>query len=240
VRAPWGALVLTLAAQAAGETRSELEARIRRATPEELVAYGRAAVSTMPIYRMHVAKRERIDGTVGAVQEIDALVREAPLAVRAEWAKGDMAGRKVLYDSTVRAHQMRAREAGILGWVGAVWIDTGSSLTRRDTRHAVTELPLSSALDQLQRNFDASRPLGGPKREDLGWDEHGHWCVRFTAPPGFVAYGRVIRLCFDVERRLPAEVEISDEQGLVESFAYSQVRPAPGAESELTARAAGL
>ena len=85
-----------------------------------------------------------------------------------------------------------------------------------------------------------ARPLGGPEREDLGWDASRHWCIRFTAPPGLRAEGRVIRICFDVAQRLPAEVEIEDDAGFLESYRYLHVTPAPGEAASFNLAAAGV
>jgi hypothetical protein len=221
-------------------TRTQTEEILRKASAQELINIGKETLEQMPLYRMRLTKRERVGGKVRNTQDVDVLVRERPLAVRAEWVAGDAKGRRLLFDEGLRKKQMRVHEAGVLGLVGAVWIDVDGSLARGDTNHKVTEMPLSSLLDQLQADFDRAAPAGGFTREDLGWDASDHWCVRFTAPPKVPTYAQTARVCIDPVGRLPAEVEIHDAQGFLEDFRYSNVRPAPDAGSELTLTAAGL
>jgi hypothetical protein len=246
-RATLWAVLLAAASSLASDARpkpdatpGEVAAFIRAQSPDQLLCFAREALAAMPVYQMRVEKRERFNGRVGPAQNIDAWVREEPLAIRAEWAAGDKAGRRLFYDAKARPGEMRVREAGVLSLAGAVWIRIDGSLAHIDTRHSVRDLPLSGVIDLLQANFDLARPLGGPEREDLGWDASRHWCIRFTAPPGLRAEGRVIRICFDVAQRLPAEVEIEDDAGFLESYRYLHVTPAPGEAASFNLAAAGV
>jgi hypothetical protein len=221
-------------------TGAETEDLLRKASAQELINIGKETLGQMSIYRMRMTKRERVGGKVRNAQDVDVLVREHPLAVRAEWVGGDAKGRKLLFDEGLRKKEMRVHEAGLLGMVGAVWIDINGGLAHGDTNHKVTEMPLSSLLDQLQADFDRAAPVGGFAREDLGWDASAHWCILFTAPPKVPTYAQTARICIDPVARLPAEVEIHDAKGFLEDFRYGNIRAAPDAGSELTLSAAGL
>jgi hypothetical protein len=232
--------LFSFAAAAEAPSKTQAEDLLRKASAQELISIGKETIGQMPLYRMRMTKRERVGGKIRNSQDVEVLVRERPLAVRAEWVAGDAKGRRLLFDEGLRKNQMRVREAGFLGIAGAVWIDIGGGLAHGDTNHKVTEMPLSSLLDQLQADFDRAAPAGGFSREDQGWDSSDHWCILFTAPPKIPTYAQTARICIDPIARLPAEVEIHDTQGFLEDFRYSNVRAAPDAGSELTLSAAGL
>jgi hypothetical protein len=232
--------LLSFAAAAEAPSKTQSEDLLRKASAQELIEIGKETIGQMPIYRMRMTKRERVGGKVRNSQDVEVLVRERPLAIRAEWVAGDAKGRRLLFDEGLRKNQMRVREAGFLGIAGAVWIDINGGLAHGDTNHKVTEMPLSSLLDQLQADFDRAAPAGGFSREDQGWDSSDHWCILFTAPPKIPTYAQTARICIDPLARLPAEVEIHDRQGFLEDFHYTNVRAVPDAGSELTLSAAGL
>ncbi|HEX4621264.1 MAG TPA: DUF1571 domain-containing protein [Myxococcaceae bacterium] len=233
-----GLMSLTAAAEVPAKAQSE--DLLRKASAQELINIGKETIGQMPVYRMRMTKRERVGGKVRNSQDVDVLVRERPLAIRAEWVGGDAKGRRLLFDEGLRKKEMRVREAGFLGIAGAVWIDIDGGLAHGDTNHKVTEMPISSLLDLLQADFDRAAPAGGFSREDQGWDSSDHWCILFTAPPKIPTYAQTAKICIDPIARLPAEVEIHDTKGFLEDFRYTNVRPAPDAGSDLTLSAAGL
>jgi hypothetical protein len=220
--------------------RAEKAELIRQSSAADLIARGFEALDQMPNYRMNVVKRERVRGVVGAAQEMEVYIRDNPLAVRAKWLSGPGSGRKLLYDAALKAGQMRVREAGLLGIVGAVWVGVDSNLAKRDSNHQITEMRLRSLMDLLRLDFKRAESKGGFGREDLGWNKNGHWCIRFTAPKQAETYAQVALICLEGEKLLPAEVEIQDKVGFLESFYYRNVKPVSDSKEIFGYAAAGL
>ena len=201
---------------------------------EELIARGRKSVESLGIYRERMVKRERVGGKVLPSQTVELVVRTQPFAVRFDFLAGPGAGRRVLYNPLVRADAMRVRESGVLHLFGGIWISIDSSLAFGETNHKVTDSGFSAIIDQIQADFDKSKPAGGFSRQDLGWNERGRWCMAFTAPKDATGLrAQTCRICADPVTALPMELEISDRQGFLESYLHSDVRPhqADGAEA---------
>lgn len=200
---------------------------------EVLIARGRKAVEALGIYRDRMVKRERVGGKILPAQTVELLVRTQPFAVRFDFVAGPGTGRRVLYNTLVRADAMRVRESGMLTLFGALWIGTDSSLAFGETNHRATDSGFSAMIDQIQADFEKAKPQGGFSRKDLGWNERGRWCVLFTAPKGGTGLkAETCKICLDRATVLPMELEISDRQGFLESYYHSDVRPrqADGAE----------
>jgi hypothetical protein len=192
-------------------------------------------------YKAKLTKQERVKGKMLPAQVINLVLREQPLAARLDYVEGPSAGRKVLYNSTLRPTQLRLREAGFFKVVGAIWLDVNSSLTRDDTNHPITELGFRFILNRLRNETEKMKHIEGVKRIDEGLDDQGRWCIRSVAPPGTQGlYAIDSRVCIDLALGLPTRLEVSDDKGPLESYIYTDVQHAPVGDDYFTLEAAGL
>ena len=211
----------TLAKLSAEELRPVIEA----VPTVELIEIGRAAVATLGVYELVLVNEERIRDKLRAPDRIRAVLREAPKAARLEFIEGPSKGRKVLYNAALRREEMRVREPGLLGMAGGIWLRHDNPLAKADALHPVTDIGFGPLLDQLAKDFDASRPFGGHARRDVGLDANGHWVCEFTVPPGVVGLDADrAKLTIDVGLGLPAAIEAYDKKGLLERHRYELVR----------------
>lgn len=224
-----------------GKSKDEIAAAIRELPPEALLAAGQKALAQLGTYSARLVKQERVGGKLEPAQTLKLLLREDPLAVRIDFVEGPAKGRKVLFDSSTRPKEMRVKEPGMLGMVGALWLNLDNGLARRDTNHRVTDLGLGALLRLMKKDVEGSRPHGGLIRRDEGFDARGRYCVVYTAPPNARGlYAQKTRVCFDVETLLPMEVQVHDRHGLLETFAWSEIAPASADEKTFSLEAAGL
>lgn len=169
---------------------------------------------------------------MGPAQTIQLTIRERPQAIRAEFVAGPAAGRKVIYDSTVRRDEVRVREAGLLGLAGAVWLGIDNPLTRRDTNHPIVHLGFAPLIALLRADFERATRFGGFARQDDGFDREGRYCTRYTAPASATGlYAKAARIAVDPEQMLPTRVEVDDAKGPLEVMAYRDVAPAATPDS---------
>lgn len=206
-------------------SRQELSALYSSMDTAQLLAVGRQAAKELGAYSARVVKRERVDGELIQPQTIDIVIRESPPAVRASYVAGPAKGRKVLYDSTVKKDQMRAKEAGLLGIAGHVWVGVNSSLARGDSNHPITDFGFTPIVRLLEETFAGAKPLGGFARTNDGFDEKGHFCHTFTGPKGGEKlYATKARICFDTVLAVPVVLEIDDTKGPLERYYFSDVK----------------
>lgn len=222
----------------------ERQAEVFQATDIlELLAKSRRSLEALSFYRTHLAKRERMGAKeVPPAQEIDLMVRERPYAVRAVFVAGPNAGRRLLYSVALRPSDLLVREAGPLGWAGAIWLKTSSPLTHNGTRYAITDFGFGPLVKIVDRNYAEAKQQDQYLRQDDGWDSAGRYCIRHTLKPGVTkAYASTSRLCFDTRWVLPMVVESSDLQGLLESFVFTDTKALPPSPADpFTPEAAGL
>lgn len=210
-----------LLAQLSKEDQAKLYASI---STEQLLEVGKAAAAALGPYSARVVKRERVDGKLLEPQTIELVVRDSPLAIKAHYVAGPAKGRRVVYDSSVKKDELRAKEAGFLGIAGAVWIDINGSLARGDSNHPITEFGFGPVVRLLENAFAEARPYGGFSRSNDGFDKAGRYCHTYTAPKAPKKfYATKAKICFDTVLAVPVWLEIDDAEGRLESYYFSDV-----------------
>lgn len=222
--------------------KAELEEVLRATTPEQLVAQGQKSVAKLGTYSATLIKNERVKGSMIGEQTIKVLIREDPFGARLDYTDGPGKGRRATYDSPTRPKELRVKEAGMLGIVGAVWIDIDSSLTRAESNHAVTELGFGPLLRLMKRDADAVRAQGfAMQQTEQSFDKNGYWCVTFIPQPGAKnLYAAKTRVCMDGDQLLPLVVEVHDAKGLLETYRWKDVKAETLAADAFTPKGAGL
>jgi hypothetical protein len=215
---------------------------LRNASSAELLARGRAAVAALGAYRVRSTVEERIKGKLQDPQTLQMWVREQPFAVRVEYLTGHAQGRKVFYDAQTRPGDVRVKESGFLGIVGALWISTKSSLVYGDTNHPITDVGLGAILRIQSADIEKAKAFGGYKRTDVGLNERGRYCIQYDAPPSATGlYATRSLICLDPATALPLEVTDWDQKGLLERFIFRALEPhAAEGPDVFTTKAAGL
>jgi hypothetical protein len=206
-----------------GASRDEVAAKVKALSNEQLLEMGKRSVAELGIYRAKLVKAEKLGDKLGANATIDLYARETPFAVRGEFVDGPGKGRKFLYNRSLKPNEVRAREGGALGFVGAVWLGLDSPLARRDTKHPVTDLGFGPLLNILFSELEKSRPHGGHARQDSGWVNAKDWVwdVTFTGPAAAkTLYARKARMKLDIASGLIRELEVSDDSGVFERFSF--------------------
>ncbi len=224
--APWGPMteaerkekVLKL-------SKEEIEDALRNTPPELLLNLSAQAIVALGPYQYIMVKQERIRGTLQGEQTIRTSIQEDPSAIRLEYLKGPSAGRKLIYNSTVKKNEFRVRESGFLAIVGRIWIPLDSDLTRNDSNHTVAEAGLGSLVRRLQ----ADQKRAGTKIsvEYEGWNAAGHYCSLYVLPDGGKGFDNAkTRVCTDVQAGVPMKIEGFDASGgLIERYAFSDLKP---------------
>jgi hypothetical protein len=206
-----------------------LPVRADTPTAQDLIQSWRSKVGALGAYHLRVHKRERIDGKLQPWQT-------KPLAVRLEFVEGSAKGRKALYNEQVRKDDVRVREAGLLGVVGAVWVNVNGPLSRGDTRHPVTQVGLISTIEILAKDVAAAAAFGGV---NLSPEAEGCW--KFEAPAqAHGLYATRSRICVDPKTGLPSHVTASDAAGLFEEYEFTDVQANAATDAFFTPEAAGL
>jgi hypothetical protein len=246
VSAAMAAAMLTLVASPmpslSAMSKAEAGELIRGSPIEALLMSWRAALKEMGTYRARMLKQERIDGELQQPQTLAIHVRQEPHAVFLRVVSGPGAGRMALYNPQLRKGEMRAREAGLLGLVGGVWLSLDSKLARRDTNHVITDIGFGPIIDLIERDFHAGQRFGGHARKDEGYDGAGAWCIRLAAPPGASGlYAQSCLMCIDPAHGVPTRIEVFSASGLKERFEFSDVRPkSPERRGDFTPEGMGL
>ncbi len=189
---------------------------------DELLRRERQALKGLGTHRLRIEKAERFDGVLSPVQVMEVVVRQRPFAFVADVVDGPSTGRRFLYNVSLRPREICARESGVLGLAGGVWINVDNPLTRRDSHHPATMLGLGSVLDNIAADNKKAAAAGGHTRVDEGFDKDGDWCMRFTAPRGVTGlYTQDSRLCVDPRTFLLTRLEARDEKGVIERFRFT-------------------
>lgn len=205
------------------EERAELVATL---PDEALVSRGREAVRALGIYEAVVTKQERVGGALLPVQKIKVIARPEPFALRLEFLDGPGRGRKAFYSRAIDAERVRVREAGLLGFAGALWIDVTSPLARRDTNHVISEVGLGPLVEMVARDFEAVKGAGGHRRTVEGLGEGGLVWFSFEAPAGARGlFGARTRLGVEALSGTMLAAEAFNPRGeLLERVRYQVVR----------------
>lgn len=217
--------------------RPELEASLKELSPPSLLALSRRSLDRLGnSYRARLVQQERVRGKLQEPQESVVYVQRAPFATRFEVVRGPAAGRKVLYNQSLRPNELMGREPGLLGLAGGVWLDIRGTMVRRDTNHSITEMGLDAMLRQVEQMLSQGSVPAADRLKHEGLDARGNGCFRLERA-GSNGYGR---LCLDLRSGLPAKAELFDERGLVERFEYSEVQAESLESRFFTPEAAGL
>ena len=220
------------------EERTEL---VKSLSLDELLALEKRAAHSLGTYHAQVVRSERVKGSLTPKETMSVWVQPEPLAIRLESIGGPPKGRKVVYNSTLRKDELRAKDSGFLGVFGGVWLALDSSMTRSDSNHPLTDLGFAPVMNLVEKIVKETRAKGGITRTYLRTDANGV-CERFDAPKGTKGlYATSSVLCFDPVLSLPMHFEISDEQGPLETYTYSNVQHHVNlANAYFTPEAAGL
>jgi hypothetical protein len=221
---------------------AERFALLERVGAADLVQIGKNAALALQTYSARLTKQERIGGELQDPQTAVVWVQPSPLALRVEFVEGSSKGRRLLYNSALRAGELRAREGGFLGIAGALWVGVDSSLTRRDSNHPITDIGFAALMELIAKDFTQVAATGAHARANEGPDSEGLYCILFTAPSGVSGlYAASARLCIDPLLGLPVRTEITDRQGFLERYVYRDVKAnlaLPG--NHFTVEGAGL
>lgn len=224
--APWGPMTETeRQAKVAKMSRDEIESALRTSPPDLLLGLSAQAIVALGPYQYIMVKQERIRGTLQGEQTIRTTIQETPNAIRLEYLKGPSAGRKLIYNSTVKKNEFRVREAGFLAIVGKLWIPLDSDLTKNDSNHTVAEAGLGSLVRRLQA--DQKRAGASLVVEHEGWNASGHFCSMYLLPNGGKGFDNAkTRVCTDPQAGVPMKIEGYDAKGgLIERYAFSDLKP---------------
>jgi hypothetical protein len=216
----------------AAATPEELDQAMRETPVKELIQMGQRAVAAMGTYSYKMKKQERVGGDMLPFQEIATTIREAPFAVRLDFVGGPGKGRRLVFNPSVRKTQFRVREPGILGVLGALWIDVDSGLAKKDSNHTVKEAGMGNLLSRFMRDYDKAAPMGGFGVKHEGWNKQGHYCSMWTSPNKGAGFDSATsRICTDLKTGVPAKVETWDPKGVaLEVYEFSDVKKATATE----------
>ena len=222
--------------------RPELDALFRATPVADLLSLARSSLESLGTYTVRMTSQERVRGELLEQQTVQLTTRTRPMAALLRYVEGPAKGRVVLYDETLRKRELRVRETGFKGLIGALWISLDSSVVHGDTTHGVDEAGYGPLVGKLDRDFERSAPFGGHLRTDEGFDAVGAFCMLYVAPAKATGlYADSTRLCVDPAQGLPARVEVSNRGLLIERFIYQGLRAnLTGEEAEITLEAAGL
>jgi hypothetical protein len=224
--APWAPMTeAERKATVAKLSKEELENALRNTPPDVLLGLSAQAVASLGTYQYVMVKQERIKGTLQGEQTIRTTIQEDPSAIRLEYLKGPSAGRKLIFNSTVRKDEFRVRESGFLAIMGRLWIPMKSDLTKGDSNHTVAEAGLGALVRRLQA--DQKRGGGSITVEHEGWNPAGLFCSLYTLPNGGKGFDNAkTRICTDPQAGVPMKVEGFDAEGkLIERYAFSELKP---------------
>jgi hypothetical protein len=207
--------------------RQELERIMKDTSQAKLLAMGQRIIVGVNTYSYRMRKQERVKGELLPEQTIDMYVRESPFSVRLHFVKGPGAGRKLVFNPSVRSNEFRVREAGLLSVVGSIWLSVDSSFARSDSNHTIREAGIGPLLARLMHDTDRARPLGGFQLVPEGWNDKGEYCGSYLSPlasPPF-DYAKT-RICTDLLSGVPMKVEGYGLKGeLLEKWHFSDFKP---------------
>lgn len=209
---------------------------------EALMAVGERSIAEVNSYQATLEKQEKLNNSkLPAPQIMQVAIREKPFAARLEVVGGPSKGRKVVYDSVANPKEMRAREGGMLGIAGALWIGIDSGLAKGDTRYEITAVGLNALMKLVRRDFELVKKAGGTlTKKTLGLNGR-EYCAEYT--PSVAAAGlhsQKTKLCFDVISALPSFIEVNDKNGVIERYRWKDVKPFTPDADYFTPKAAGL
>lgn len=209
---------------------------------EALMTVGERSIARLNSYQATLEKQEKLNNSkLPEPQIMQVAIREQPFAARLEVVGGPSKGRRVVYDSVANPKEMRAREGGMLGIAGALWIGIDSGLAKGDTRYEITAVGLNALMKLVRRDFELVTRAGGTlTKKTLGLNGR-EYCAEYT--PSVAAKGlhsQKTKLCFDVISALPSFIEVNDKNGVIERYRWRDVKPFTPDAAYFTPKAAGL
>ena len=220
---------------------AEREVFFRSLSTGDLVALSRQALGGLGIYQARVTREERVHGRLYGPDVVEVTVRESPRAVLLDFVAGTHKGRRALYNTELRPHEMLARESGVLG-LFSMWLSIESSLAHRDTNHNITDVGFGAMIDMMQADQARAATVGGFHRTNEGFDARGLFCMLLTAPAGAKGlYAARLRYCVEGKLALPMKIEVFDEKGRREYVEYQNLQVRLSLSQDFfTPRAAGF
>jgi hypothetical protein len=223
-------------------SKEERERFLQSTPSEQLIAMGARTVAGLGVYQFVMTKQERIDGELRPLTTADVFVREKPFAVRMHFTSGPGAGRRLVFNPSVRKDEFRVREVGIASILGRLWINVDSNLAKKDSRRTIREAGMGNLVTRLKADFDRAAPSGGFAVTHEGWDSAGRYCSMYLSPNGGKGFDNVrTRICTDLEAGLPGKIDGYDEKGaLLSHFEFSAWKSAALADEFFDSDKAGL
>ncbi len=204
----------------------ERKALITRVPFADLIALERKAAAALGTYSATMVSRERMNGTLSPAQTVRIWVQAQPFAVRLKNIAGPGEGRRLLYNASIRKTQFRVKPPGFLGIFGGIWIDIDGDLAKGGSNHSVLETGLVALIELVDSHSNEALKEGEFTRTFERVNENGAICERFDSPKTSKAlYATVSRFCVDPVLMLPLTTEITDAAGVLETFAFSDVKP---------------
>lgn len=208
-------------------SREALEQLMKETPQGKLLAMGQRIILGVNTYSYRMVKQERVRGELLPEQTIEVFVRESPFAVRLHYVKGPGAGRKVLFNPSVRATEFRVHEAGFLSVAGAIWLNVDSSFAKSDSNHTVKEAGIGPLVGRLIRDTERAKPLGGFSLVPEGWNTAGEYCGAYLSPAATPPFDYAkTRICTDLMSGVPMKVEGYGLKGeLLEKWHFFDFKP---------------
>jgi hypothetical protein len=209
----------------AGLSLDERRALVEALPPLDLLALAKRNAAALGTYSATLARRERVGGRLTERQTTKIWVQPEPFAVLMFVTGGPAKGRRILYNAALRHRELRAREPGLLGRLGAIWVDIDSPLTRGDSNHPIVEIGFSALISLLERNAREALAEGPFARAFTGF-EGDAVCQRFDSPKTSKRlYATSSLICLDLLLGLPVHTEVTDSSGPLEMYWYGDVEP---------------
>jgi hypothetical protein len=204
-----------------------------------LLEKGCKSFSKVTDYTAVMHKQERINGRLGAGQEIELKLRHEPFSVYMKWTSGDR-GRQLIYVEGQNDGNMLVQPGGIKGRLtGVMSLDPQGTMAMAESRYPVTQaglLELARTVLKYQRQ-DLERGTGFTceLRDDETFEDRPCYLytVVYDSPEIHPEY-RKSMLYIDKELSMPICVknftwardpnpETIDEDTLVEFYAYTDL-----------------
>jgi len=186
-------------------------------------------VKNIKNYECTFLKQERVGGKLQDEETIHLKYREKPKALYMKWLAGPFKGRELLYNETIRADDIRVREAGFLGVI-PVWISVDSPLAMRGTNHTVLEVGMKYLLNMIKKDWQKSHTTGDLSRKNYGitkLDGHNVYVMESIQKknPAQNYYCHRLRHYIDYTRSMEIKAEVYDwDNKLMEKYTYLDIK----------------
>ncbi len=204
-------------------SHEELETMLRETPPAALLRLSEKTIAALGPYEYLMVKQERVRGTLLPEQTIRTTIRESPSAIRLDFLKGPGAGRRVIYNASVKTAEFKVREAGFLAFL-PVWLPLDSPMAKSDSNRTVVEAGLGTLVRRLAR--EQGRAEGSVTITHEGWRGKDEFCSVYALPDGGRGFDHArTRVCVNPRAGVPTLVEGFDDRGtMLERYAFSGVK----------------